>query len=139
MGRHQFSLIGDPITVRWAEWWLQRYKNHEFIFGGTRHEYSKMFKLVCTVLGIANFGFVPSSFRSGGATEHFRKFRNLGRTQYAGRWRNPRTLEIYLQEAMASLIQNKFDAAAIHLITQARNLYLYLAHPTSISAQELVP
>ena len=100
MGEQQFISIESPSVVRWLRWWLQVRKPHERVFPG-RDIVMGCYKSVLLELGLGHMGFTLASLRTGGATAHFRHYRNIAKLQYAGRWANPSTLAFYLQETMA--------------------------------------
>ena len=98
----QFVLCTDVALIRWLQWWCEQLKPHDLVVGLSRHQWASLLKQVCCLLCIDDIGYTLSSFRSGGATHHFRMFENLGTLQYRGRWSNPNTLQYYLHEAMSA-------------------------------------
>ena len=74
-------------------------------------------------------GYTLGSLRSGGATNHFRRFRNLGHLQYLGRWRSARTLESYLHEAYAALTEGTLPSSTIATIAEIMLYEHWLAAP----------
>ena len=56
------------------------------------------------LLGAHACGFTVASLRAGRATDLFREVRDVSALRFLGRWKNARSLEAYVQEAMAALV-----------------------------------
>ena len=102
MGRRQFALIEDPATIAWLTWWIDGLDPQHLVFPGSRAELNNLLKEATQFLGLQELHLVLAGLRTGGATHAFRKHRNIGRLQFAGRWRSSATLQHYLQEAMTA-------------------------------------
>ena len=81
--------------------------------------------------------FTLSSFRAGGATHHFRMYRNLGQLQYHGRWKSSATLEHYLHEAYSALVMSQLPEVSKQLVEAARVFVPLLAQPPVPTAAQL--
>ncbi|CAE8639344.1 unnamed protein product, partial [Polarella glacialis] len=79
MGKRQFVLIKDLLTISWLRWICQHLKPAQRLFPGSRATMVKLFRLVNVILGLQDAGLTLASFRTGGATSHFQKEQNLGR------------------------------------------------------------
>ena len=55
------------------------------------------------LLGVGDLSLTPASVRAGGATQHIQRHQNVPLLMHIGRWLNVRSLENYLQEAVASI------------------------------------
>jgi hypothetical protein len=91
--------------------------------------WSKALKSVCQAIGVGHVGYTLGSLRSGGATNHFRRHRNLGYLQYLGRWRSARTLESYLHEAYATLTEGTLPASVAVEIAEIMKYEHWLESP----------
>lgn len=102
LGWRQFGLVEEVAAIKWIEWWVEGLVGDTLLFPGTRTELSNLLKEACRYLGLTGLRLGLSGLRTGGATHAFRQHRNLGRLQFAGRWRAPQTLQHYLQESMTA-------------------------------------
>ena len=131
MGATQFIAIESKAVIRWLEWWIRDRPNHHFVFPRYA-EASRCFKEVCAELGLEELGYTLGSLRTGGATAHFRQFRNLAALQYLGRWANPNTLAFYLQETMSEHLTTQIpEIARDRLANLARYFHLLRGPPAS--------
>ena len=139
MGRKQYIILEGERVQAWLKWWCTDMRLDEKLFPGGRRDYVKCFRTVLRKLGLSDIGFVPSSFRSGGATAHFKKYLNGDRTQRAGRWANRKSMEIYLQEAIASLAQVRMSEGVKVDIRQADKFCMQtLRLPPSVPVHTLL-
>ena len=130
MGETQFIAIESKAVIRWLEWWIQGRKPHELVFPRYA-DAARCFKNVASELGLGDLKFTLGSLRTGGATAHFRQFRNLAALQYLGRWANPGTLAFYLQETMAEHLTIQIpNTVRDHLAALARYFCLLHKPPT---------
>ena len=133
MGETQFIAIENKAVIRWLRWWVAGRKPYEKAFP-RYSDVSRCFKEVAAQLGLESLRFTLGSLRTGGATAHFRQFRNLATLQYLGRWSNPGTLAYYLQETMSEHLTTQIPSQAIDRLSQLSRLFHLLAQPPEIRA-----
>ena len=128
MGATQFISIESKHVIAWLTWWLNDRRPNEFVFP----RYAKAgecFKAVMAELGLEHVHYTLGSLRTGGATAHFRQYRNLPRLQYLGRWSNPGSLAYYLQETMSEHLTTIIDASVRSRLASMAALFPLLAQP----------
>ena len=64
-------------------------------------------------LGVKACNFTPASLRPGGATMYFSRGVQISTLRFMGRWTAEKSLEHYIQLAMATQIMNKLDETAV--------------------------
>ena len=73
------------------------------------------------LIGVAALSLTPASLRAGGATQHIQEHQNVPLLMHIGRWLNARSLEHYLQEAVAFVaMQSVSDNVAARVEKLAR-------------------
>lgn len=76
----------------------------------------RMFIRVLDELQLGAVQFAPVALRAGGATCLFRRVRNVGIVQFAGRWNAAASLSHCIQEALAVFVVSRFSPSArLHL------------------------
>ena len=128
MGETQFIAIESKAVIRWLEWWIDGRKQHEHVFPRYA-DASRCFKEVVAELGLEEIGFTLGSLRTGGATAHFRQFRNIAALQYLGRWANPSTLAFYPQETMAEHLTTQIPHVARNRLANLAQYFPLLHQP----------
>ena len=71
----------------------------------SQHKFRELFAQGLEALGCAGWGFAPYSLRRGGATELWRRTGALGRVTLRGRWAQPATARIYINDGLAVLAE----------------------------------
>ena len=106
-GRAQFRTIRDALTVQWLEWLCKGLPPHAKLFPFGPHIMRRLFRELSIQLNLSQCHFSPASLRPGGATQFFLDEVPVDRIKFLGGWSNIRTLEHYIQEAVAirSLLQ----------------------------------
>lgn len=128
----QFVLCNDGRLERWLAWWVQGCGAGTKLFPLSRYLWNKYFSAALQYLHVMNCGFTLGSLRAGGATNHFRRFQNLGMLQFLGRWTSSNTLQFYLQEAFSTHVQAHFSSDTMKkLEVLHRFVSLLEAPPTS--------
>jgi hypothetical protein len=131
MGKRQFVLIKDLLTISWLRWICQHLKPAQRLFPGSRATMVKLFRLVNVILGLQDAGLTLASFRTGGATSHFQKEQNLGALQFHGRWRTPVTLQHYLQEALSAYLLLELPSATRAAVAACQAAFVKMTSPPS--------
>ena len=88
--------------MRVLENYLRSLGPEDHLFPLSEATFGKRFDQILTALGIQG-AFTPAGLRAGGATEEWLRFRDFSTLRLRGRWMVPRTLEHYVQEAVAAL------------------------------------
>ncbi len=109
----QFVLCRDERLEDWLRWWVDGLSRSRPLFPLTRYVWAKHFGHCLERLHLTNCHFTLGSLRAGGATNHFRKFGNLGELQFHGRWSSQATLQFYLQEAFSTHVESSFSSACL--------------------------
>ena len=123
-GRRQFVLLNDPKLIQWVAWLMSGLPQHAPLIDGGRSALSAVLRYGLRALSSEGMGISFASLRTGGATHHFMQHSNLGQLQYRGRWRDARSLEHYLQEAVAACVDIRLTPecrAQVELGSQAFN------------------
>ena len=104
MGRAQFAIIRDSACVLFIKWLLPSTYPHQRLWLGSNHKFKSMLKQCLRGLGVADLKITLGSLRAGGTTHLFVSGVSIGRIRYQGRWASEQSLNVYVQEAMASLV-----------------------------------
>ena len=100
-GRAQFRTIRDALSVEWIEWICQGLPPHAKVFPFGPQVMRRLFRTLSAQLGLTHCHFSPASLRPGGATQLFLEGCQVDRIKFLGGWTSVRTLEHYIQEAVA--------------------------------------
>ena len=111
-GDFQFVLLKHPISIRWLSK-IHVEGSEEFLWKGSSREFSEKFKQLMHELGISSLGFTPGSLRPGGATMFYNREIPISTLRFMGRWTVEKSLEHYIQLAMATQIMNRLRPSAI--------------------------
>ena len=129
MGRRQFVVAYDVRLIEWVMWILDSLERNDVLLMGGRAAIVRIWCQALDLLGIPTSMFTLGSLRTGGATEHFLVHANFARLQYLGRWRNPHTLEHYLQEAVSALSDISLPQTTTARIDVARGIFTSIPGP----------
>ena len=77
---------------------------------GSREQFSRLFEKVVLLQGMSHLGFRLHSLRRGGATAYFRRTGDLNRTIERGRWATSRVARLYIQDGLATDVENRLTA-----------------------------
>lgn len=111
-GRGQSIALFDPFLARHLSTHLRRFQPRRPLWPHSARYFRFAFHRLLEVLGYPEGSFQPYSLRRGGATFHWVRTRNFETTMIMGRWQNPRTCRIYLDEARALSLQHEADASS---------------------------
>lgn len=90
-------------------------------------------------LGVKACNFTPASLRPGGATMYFSRGVQISTLRFMGRWTAEKSLEHYIQLAMATQIMNKLDETAVSRLQKLAPLCLAQVLTTDVVIRELRP
>ena len=95
----------------------------EPLFSFTQVQFRAAFKKVLQKLELMDFHLLPYSLRRGGATHDFRHHGHMDRTVLRGRWANPRTARLYVQEGLADLASLRISPAKAQVCAELLQIY----------------
>ena len=107
-GAQQFVALKNPSVVAWIAC-LKTSNQKDAVWSSSSHQFSKMFKQLLLELGLESCRFTPGSLRPGGATHLFGCGVPVSTLRFLGRWTAEKSLEHYIQQAMATQIMNSLS------------------------------
>ena len=110
-GRVQYAQVDDPLLAAWLTWWLSGLPPSSRLFQHPVKSFPRLLGCLLTHLG-ADARLTAASLRTGGATAYLLAGVAVYRLRFWGRWKDPRTLEHYAQETVATLVLQQMSAAA---------------------------
>ena len=110
-GNEQFVSLTNGNTIEWLRS-LQLQNSDERIWESSPQQFGRLFKQVAKELGIGRCRFTPASLRPGGATMYFGKGISIPVLRFMGRWTVEKSLEHYIQQAMATQILNRLEESS---------------------------
>ena len=111
-GDSQFVCLQNPNTIIWLESLVVEGSEAPF-WPASRYTFVKMFKQLVQDLGVSSCHFTPASLRPGGATMYYNQGIGIANLRFMGRWTAEKSLEHYIQQAMATQILNRLQPVAI--------------------------
>ena len=131
MGRFQHVRISEIWLTRLLEAMITKWPPKTKLWPGTPYQFRLALNQLLKFFGVPcqdGEGITPASFRGGGASWYYLNGQSLDWIQWQGRWRQAKTLEIYVQEMavhsfLAELPQavrdkiSRFSCAAV-LVTE---------------------
>ena len=85
----------------------------------THHRFRQLFSEGLAAIRCDEWGFAPYSLRRGGATELWRRTGALGRVTLRGRWAQPATARIYINDGLAILAEMRLPAEPVGELSRA--------------------
>ena len=89
------------------------------VVGETQHRFRQLFSEGLAAIRCEDWGFMPYSLRRGGATELWRQTGSLGRVTLRGRWAQPATARIYVNDGLAILAEMRLPAEPVGELSRA--------------------
>ena len=122
-GEHQFVLLKHSNAIAWLE---SIYKPNctSRIWQFSRREFSDRFKQIMKELEVVDCKFTPASLRPGGATHYYGQGISIGTLRFMGRWTVEKSLEHYIQLAMATKIVNQLSPQSVERLIRIGPLCL---------------
>ena len=111
-GDSQFVLLRNRNALAWLKQ-IHVTGSDELVWKQSRHLFGKMLKQLMCELGVQSCKFTPASLRPGGATMYYGAGVNVSTLKFMGRWSVERSLEHYIQLAMAAQIMNHLPPKAV--------------------------
>ena len=84
-----------------------------------QHKFRELFAAGLVAIRCADWGFAPYSLRRGGATEMWRRTGALGRVTLRGRWAQPATARIYINDGLAELAEMRLPSEPVGELARA--------------------
>lgn len=134
----QFVLCNDTRLEKWLSWWVVDASRGRQLFPLTRYMWNKYFSIALHALGLDSCHFTLGSLRAGGATNHFRRFGNLGTLQFLGRWASSHTMQFYLQEAFSTHVEAQFSVRSQGLLATLNGHNAMLNSPPAGTARSFL-
>ncbi|CAK0789972.1 unnamed protein product, partial [Prorocentrum cordatum] len=78
--------------------------------------FSRAFQALLKFTRLEHVGFQPYSLRRGGVSWHFTKVQSVDATIVRGRWQNPRTARIYIEDSTAALVLLQLPAESAEIV-----------------------
>ena len=98
-------VIDCPLTVRLITPWVEQARLDQRISGRTPYQLRAALKRLLQFFGLVNYRFSWYSCRRGGATYDFMAHRSMESTIMKGRWGSATTAKIYIEQAVADIVQ----------------------------------
>ena len=115
VARMEHVRVDEEMLIVFLEAWVLGWPARRRLFQGSYSTFRKLHDALVRFFGISveeGIGITPGSHRGGGATFLFQELEDLGKTQWRGRWRQLRTLEVYVQEVAAVSLLPELDVLA---------------------------
>ena len=122
-GDHQFVLLRHINAIACLER-IHKPNCTDRIWKFSRREFSDRFRQIMNELGVTDCRFTPASLRPGGATLYYGQGVNIGTLRFMGRWSVEKSLEHYIQLAMATKIVNQLSISSVERLTKLGPLCL---------------
>ena len=116
-------MVYDRWVIGWLAWLLEGLPADLLLLPGGLATLRWVMGYIGTMIGTAALSLTPASLRAGGATQHVQTHQNVPLLMHICRWRNVRSLEHYLQEAVAYLAMQTVSASVTRRIEQLANLW----------------
>ena len=105
-GGQQFVSLSHPNVIAWLNLLLVEGKDDKVWTRRPAH-FSKLFRQLISELKLEGCKFTPGSLRPGGATMFFNEGTPIPTLRFLGRWTVEKSLEHYIQQAVATQILNR--------------------------------
>ena len=122
-GTYQFVLLKHPNAINGLASIFQEGKTTT-LWPLSVREFGNHFKMIMKELGVSPMNLTPASLRPGGATMYYNQGVAIGTLRFMGRWTVEKSLEHYIQLAMATQIINRLDSVVISRLTKIAPLCL---------------
>lgn len=137
-GESQFVLVKNCNTIYWLSQMHQQGCTKP-LWPSTAREFGRRFKQIMSELGVEACGFTPGSLRPGGATMFYNQNVPISTLRFMGRWTVEKSLEHYIQLAMATQILNKLDQSVVSRLSKLAPLCLSCVFEDSKLLENLGP
>lgn len=111
-GDNQFVLLKNRNCIAWLKK-IHLPSEDKPLWIHSPRVFANMMKQIMRELGVDACNFTPASLRPGGATMYYSAGISVSTLRFMGRWSVERSLEHYIQLAMAAQIMNQLSSQAI--------------------------
>ena len=127
----QHVVLSDDLVVSVVRVLRQVLARSSPLLPYSQEVYGTRLAQLLAVLGVPAKLFSLGSIRGGGATEDWIMRENLGRVQFRGRWKNPNSVQHYMQEATACLATLQFSRRTQTLVASLEGLVSEIFPPSA--------
>ena len=122
-GDSQFVLLKNRNAISWLAK-IHKENSEGYIWTKSPKIFGDWFRQLMRELKLSGCKFTPASLRPGGATMYYSAGVSISTLRFMGRWSVERSLEHYIQLAMAAQIMNKLHPSAINRLKKLALLCL---------------
>lgn len=138
-GDEQFVGLQNPNTIAWLKESGLIGRN-TLLWTSTASRFAKLFKQLACELGVQDCNFTPGSLRPGGATMLYGRGLSISQLRFIGRWTAEKSLEHYIQQAMATQILNRLQPSVVARLQRLGPCCLRLVlHSTASACTAALP
>ena len=122
-------IVSDPSIVKALAHVVRSLEPADSLVGMSAKDLADLLKKYGAFLGIYDERLTLYSLRRGGASWHFTTYQNLDATRMLGRWQWERTARLYIDGAVAELVNAELTQRGARRAAAGRNiLTFYLTH-----------
>jgi hypothetical protein len=103
-GKNQWVEVRDAGVASLLTLVCANKLSSEKVWSFSRHTFASVMKQACVALGLASIGYVPHSFRHGGATRDYMLGLSIETILFRGRWKSNESARTYIQSGRAMLL-----------------------------------
>ncbi len=130
-GEFQFVSLKNPSTIARLRDLVAAAGEKQVLWPSSPSRFSKLFKQLTSELKLQDCKFTPGSLRPGGATFFFGEGTPINVLRFLGRWTVEKSLEHYIQQAMATKILNHLHTDTILRLNKlAHHCLSFVVHPS---------
>eukprot|EP00438_Fugacium_kawagutii_P025579 Skav215575 [mRNA] locus=scaffold2748:77089:83434:- [translate_table: standard] len=125
-GNQQSLALRDAKLAALVQFLLDRLPPEGVVWHYSTSHFRHVLQAFCKFFEVTSHGFVPYSFRRGGATNMYLRNNNLEAVMIQGRWRDSATARLYLDDARATLVRMNLSEPTRRLLQHFRAPLLHL-------------
>lgn len=138
-GEQQFVSLSHPSVIAWLRMLLVDGKEERLWTKRPAH-FSKAFKQLVCELQLTGCKFTPGSLRPRGCTMFFNEGVAIPTLRFMGRWTVERSLEHYIQQAVATQILNRIAPDVLRRLLKIFPACVkFVGHPSCSSSWPTLP
>ena len=116
-GRNQFRTVEDKGVINWIRWYVEGVPGHYRLWPKGERAFRKVWDWGLQQLQVQTLQLTPASMRGGGATYLYLANRSIPDIKFRGGWVSDKSLAIYIQEAMATLVWRAIPRAQLEALS----------------------
>jgi len=121
----------DPRVVELLRSAVANLSRKDRLFQARPATFRNVFRCLLEAFGLQDGGYRPYSLRRGGASWHFSIWGSLDYTMHIGRWLDPKTAKLYIEDAVAQRAEVSLSYQQLDLLRSSAVLLAdYFPHPT---------